>query len=75
MFAAALYLDLVTTGAEPWGSIVFLMAFPWSGLLLYVAAWSLVHGRYPLDYYFIPCALINMVAIFLVAKSATRRPG
>ena len=75
IFAAAVVLDLTTGGAEPWGSIVFLMTFPWSMLLLFIAAWSLMHSGHPLDYYFIPGALINMVAIFLIARSAIRRPG
>jgi len=51
------------------------MTYPWSMLLMFVAAWSLAHSGYPLDYYFIPFAQIKMVGIFLLAKSATRRPG
>jgi len=74
IFAVAVLLDLATSGAEPWGSIVCLMTYPWSMLLMFVAAWSLAHSGYPLDYYFIPGALINMIGVFLLAKSAKRGP-
>ena len=75
IFAAAVFLDLATSGADPWEFIVFLMTYPWSMLLMFFAAWSLAHSSHPLDYYFIPGALINMIGIFLLAKSATKRPG
>lgn len=75
IFAVVVYFDLATSGTGPWRFFVILLTFPWSMLLMYVAAWSLAHSGYPLDYYFIPCALINMIGVFLLAKSATRRPG
>jgi hypothetical protein len=75
IFAVAVYFDLATSGTGPWGFFVILLTFPWSMLLMYVAAWSLAHSGYPLDYYFIPCALLNMIGVFLIAKSATRRPS
>lgn len=75
IFALAVYFDLATHGTEPWETLVFLMAFPWSMLLMFVAAWTLAHIGYPLDYFFIPCAVLNMIAVFLIARSATQRPG
>jgi hypothetical protein len=75
IFAVVVYFDLATSGSDPWGFFVILLTFPWSMLLMYVAAWSLAHSGYPLDYYFIPCALLNMIGVFLIAKSVTRRPG
>ena len=76
IFAIFLTLDLGTGGTtEPWGTLVFVMAFPWSMLLMFLAAWSLAHSGYPLDYYFVPCALLNMFFVFLIAKSAAKHPG
>jgi hypothetical protein len=75
IFTLAVYFDLVTGGTEPWETLVFLMSFPWSMLLMFVAAWTLAHIGYPLDYFFIPCGLLNMIAVFLIARSAMQRPG
>jgi hypothetical protein len=51
------------------------MGFPWSMLLLFVAAWSIAHSGYPIDAYFVPCAGLNVAAIYWVAKSGIRKPS
>jgi len=68
-------LDLYSHGSDPWSSLVLAMGFPWSMLLMFVAAWSIAHSGYPLDAYFVPCAVVNVAVIYWVAKSVLRRPN
>jgi len=73
LFTIVFVLDLLTSWKDPWSFLVFAMSFPCSMLLMFVAAWSLAHSGYPLDYFFIPCALINGLCIFWLARKAIPR--
>ena len=68
-------LDLRSHGSDPWSFLVFLMGYPWAHMLMFVAAWSIAHSSYPIDLYFIPCALLNVVAVYWIAKNGIRRPN
>ena len=68
IFLTVFGLSLLWPENDLWGMLVFFLTCPWSVILLYVAAWSLAHDAYPLDYYFVPCAAINAICLYLLCS-------
>ena len=69
-FSIVFALDFATGWSEPWATLVFLMSYPGSMLLMFFGAWSIAHGAYDLDYYFIPCVIPNILGIYWLVKKA-----
>jgi hypothetical protein len=73
IFLTVFALSQLLPNTYAWSTLVLLLTYPWSMLLLFVAAWSLIHGRYPIEFYFVPCALINVVCLHLLCRLSRRR--
>lgn len=72
IFATVLGLDLLLPGNDLWGTLALLLTYPWSVLLFFVGAWSIAHSSYPIQLYFIPGAIINLVALYLLCRISGR---
>jgi hypothetical protein len=42
-------------------------------LIFFVGAWSIAHSSYPIQLYFIPGAIINLVALYLLCRISEPR--
>lgn len=73
IFLTAFVLSQLLPDNSSLSTLVLLLTFPWSMLLLFVAAWSLIHGNYPIEFYFLPCALINVISLYLLCRLSRGR--
>ena len=72
IFLTVFALSQLLPDNDPWGSLVLLLTYPWSMLLLSVAAWSIAHGSYPIEFYLAPCALLNIISLYLLCRLIVR---
>jgi hypothetical protein len=72
IFLTVLGLSLLLPGNDLWNSLAFLLTYPWSVLIIFVAAWSIAHSGYPIELYFLPGAMINLVALYLLCRLSVR---
>ena len=73
LFAGSIYLSLRTGSNGFWFLLSFALTWPWSMALMLVASWAIVHGNYPMEYYLVPCALLNTICLFLLCRLDKRR--
>ena len=74
IFFLFIFLSLKLPDRNFWDAL-FLLSYPWSMLVMYVGAWSIAHNKYPVDYYFVPGALINAICLFLLCRLSKRKPN
>ena len=68
VFATVFGLSLLLPGYGVFNTLALLLTYPWSVLLIFVGAWSIAHSGYPIEFYFLPGAAINMVALYLLCR-------
>ena len=72
IFLTVFGLSLLMPRNDLWNSLAFLLTYPWSVLIIFVAAWSIAHSGYPIELYFLPGAMINLIALYLLSRLSVR---
>jgi hypothetical protein len=72
IFATVFGLSLLLPGNDLLFTLALLLTYPWSALLIFVGAWAIAHSSYPIQLYFIPGAIINMVALYFLCRISGR---
>jgi hypothetical protein len=72
IFVTVFGLSLLLPGNDLWNTSALLLTYPWSVLLIFVAAWSIAHSGYPIELYYVPGAMINLVALYLLCRLSGR---
>jgi asparagine N-glycosylation enzyme membrane subunit Stt3 len=73
IFVTVLGLSLRLPDNDLLGTLAILLTYPWSILIFFVGAWSIAHSGYPIQLYFLPGAIINLVALYLLCKISEPR--
>ena len=72
IFVTVFGLSLLLPGNDLWITLALLLTYPWSVLFIFIAGWSIAHSGYPIEFYFVPGAMINMVALYLLCRLSVR---
>lgn len=72
IFLTVFALNQLLPGNDLWGTLVLFLTYPWSVLLLFVAGWSMAHSSYPIEFYFVPCAVINVIFLYFLCRLIVR---